>query len=158
MHHLSCSSYRNTSPVHIVSVTCNFFFYLCDLWHTPPPPFFLFCTLVFSMSVSDSHNCCQYVLPILLPVYLRSRESSSMFFLCFLITYYLSICLYWLPSALGRTCNNEIKCRTNQVFVLEDKAVQICCSRWVYFLSLLNSGPTTHLFSHFSLSSNFFYW
>lgn len=98
MHHLSCSSYRNTSPVHIVSVTCNFFFYLCDLWHTPPPPFFLFCTLVFSMSVSDSHNCCQYVLPILLPVYLRSRESSSMFFLCFLITYYLSICLYWLLS------------------------------------------------------------
>lgn len=91
VHHLCCSSC-------IVSVTCNFFFTSLIYDKHPHPLFFFFHTLVFSMSVSDSHNCCQYVLPLLLPEYLTSRESNSMFFSCFLITYYLSIYLYWLLS------------------------------------------------------------
>lgn len=105
MHHLLCSSYRETSPVHVGSVT-----YLP--WLPPPPalhlqftcilpPLHIFCFFFFFFPPYFGLPCLFQILtiavsmfcPLHLPVYLKSQESNSRFFSCFFIMYYQSICI-----------------------------------------------------------------
>lgn len=149
-------------PVRIASLTSHtphIPFPSFHLWFMGCPSiflaFFLLCfhgLFLFCFTFSSS---CQYVLSILFTSVAEKLGVKVLVFLkLFLITTWASLLAshYLLPSALARTCNSEIQYRTNKRFLLGHKAVKICYNRWVYFLSLLNSEETEHLFS-FSLSS-----
>lgn len=132
MYHLWCSSYRETSPVHVVSVTSLFFFspQFTSLIYAPPSHFpilfyfsyfglFLFCfTFSQLLSLCFAHLIYQRIQKAR-SQNLGSSHASS------LRTTWASVLAprYWLSSALARTCNSEVKCRTNKIFVLGHKAI-----------------------------------